>query len=135
MHKENLFNMSMLLVRLLVGGIFASHGAQKLFGMFNGIGLEGTSRMVEGLGFPNPYLTAGIWGGIEFVGGIFLILGILVRFSSSLLVLTVLVMLWKTTLAHGFFVFEGGLEHHILVIAACIPLMFLGGGTWSVWDA
>ena len=134
MKKENLVNLSMLLVRLLIGSVFIAHGAQKLFGMFNGIGLEGTARIVEGLGFSVPYITAGIWGGIEFVGGVFLILGILVKFSSAAIALTLLVRMWKINLMYGFFIHDGGVEYNILVIAACIPLMLIGGGAWSVWD-
>lgn len=135
MKKENLINMSMLLVRILIGSVFMAHGAQKLFGMFNGIGLEGTARIVEGLGFQNPYIIGGIWGGIEFVGGVFLILGILVRFSAASIALTMFVRMWKINMIYGFFIHDGGIEYNILVIAACIPLILVGGGAWSVWDA
>jgi putative oxidoreductase len=134
MKKENLFNLSMFLVRVLTGSIFAAHGLQKLFGMFNGIGLEGTSRIVEGLGFPHPFVVAGIWGSIEFVGGVFIILGILARLSAASIVLTMVIRMWKINLMYGFFIHDGGVEYNILVIAACLPMIFLGGGAWSVWD-
>jgi putative oxidoreductase len=135
MKSDDHLNIAMLIIRVLVGGTFVAHGAQKLFGMFNGIGLEGTARIVEGLGFPNPYISAGIWGGVEFIGGIFLILGILARFSAGAIALTMLVRMWKINLMYGFFVHDGGVEYNVIVIAACIPLMFMGGGAWSVWDA
>lgn len=134
MRKENFINLSMLLMRLLIGSVFVAHGSQKLFGMFNGIGLEGTARIVEGLGFSYSYLTAGIWGGIEFIGGIFLILGILVRFSAAAIAMTMLVRMWKINLMYGFFIHNGGVEYNILVISSCLPLILIGGGAWSVWD-
>ena len=95
MDKNKFFNLSMFTLRIVVGFIFAAHGAQKLFGMFGGVGLEGTVKMVEGISFLNPYLVAVIWAVIELVGGIFLIFGILARWSALLIMLTVLIHLWK----------------------------------------
>ena len=39
-----------LVVRLGQGSLLAGHGAQKLFGLFGGPGLEGTSGFMEMLG-------------------------------------------------------------------------------------
>ena len=134
MKRENLLNLSMFILRIIIGVIFAAHGAQKLFGMFNGIGIEGTIKIIEGLGWGNPYLFAVAWGCIEFIGGIFLIFGILARWSAVGIVLTMIIRLWKINLAYGFFIQEGGIEYNLLVIGACVPLILLGGGSWSVWD-
>jgi putative oxidoreductase len=134
MKNENLFNLSMLILRIVIGVIFVAHGAQKLFGTFDGIGLEGTAKMVEGLGFGNAYPIAVVWACIEFVGGIFLILGILARCSAFAIALTMLIRLWKINLMYGFFIENGGIEYGLLIIGACIPLIFMGGGSWSVWD-
>lgn len=134
MKNENLFNLSMLILRIVIGVIFVAHGAQKLFGTFDGIGLEGTAKMVEGLGFGNAYPIAVVWACIEFIGGIFLILGILARCSAFAIALTMLVRLWKINLMYGFFIQNGGIEYGLLIIGACIPLIFMGGGSWSVWD-
>ncbi|MFC1570248.1 DoxX family protein [Candidatus Omnitrophota bacterium] len=134
MKRESLLDLSMFILRLIIGAIFIAHGAQKLFGMFNGIGIEGTTKIIEGLGWPEPYLVAVAWGCIEFVGGIFLAFGILARWAAVAIVLTMLVRLWEINLAYGFFVQEGGIEYNLLVIGACVPLILLGGGSWSVWD-
>ena len=42
-------DLARLLVRLVVGGLVAGHGAQKLFGWFGGPGPEGTAGMMEQL--------------------------------------------------------------------------------------
>ena len=134
MNKENLLNLSLFTLRIVIGAIFMIYGAQKLFGMFGGIGLEGTAKMVEGMGLVNPDLLAVIWACIEFVGGIFLIFGILARLSAVAIVFTVFVSLWKINLIYGFFIHSGGVEYNLLIIGACVPLILLGGGSWSVWD-
>lgn len=134
MKRETFLDLSMFILRLIIGAIFIAHGSQKLFGMFNGIGIEGTTKIIEGLGWPNPDLTAIVWGCIEFIGGICLTFGIIARWAAVTIVLTMLVRLWEINLAYGFFVQEGGIEYNLLVIGACVPLMLLGGGSWSVWD-
>jgi putative oxidoreductase len=37
-------------LRVVLEGLLAGHGAQKRFGSFNGLGLEGTSGFMEMLG-------------------------------------------------------------------------------------
>lgn len=134
MNRETLFNLSMMTLRSIIGVIFLIYGLQKLFGMFDGIGLAATAKMVEGLGLSNAYIVAFIWASIEFIGGIFLIFGIFARWAAISIVFTMLVRLWKINLLYGFFVQDGGVEYNILVIGACIPIILLGGGSWSVWD-
>lgn len=135
MKQENSLNLSMLILRFVLGVIFMAHGAQKLFGMFNGIGLEGTARMIEGLGInKNVHFFALLWAYTEFIGGIFVMLGILARWSAGALGIIVLTRLWKISLVYGFFVKGGGIEYDILILGACIPIILMGGGSWSVWD-
>jgi len=134
MKKENLLNFSMLTLRVIIGTIFVVHGAQKLFGMFDGIGIEGTARMMEGLGMSQPCLIASVWGYVEFIGGICLILGILARWSAVAIIITVFIQLWKVNFIYGFFIQNSDIEYNLLVIGACVPIILLGGGSWSVWD-
>ncbi|MBU0570943.1 MAG: DoxX family protein, partial [Candidatus Omnitrophica bacterium] len=81
-----------------------------------------------------PHSIALIWSCIEFVGGIFLVFGILARYSAVLIISIMLVSIWKINLVYGFFLQNGGFEYNLLIIAACIPLVCIGGGSWSVWD-
>ena len=46
-----MFDVGILVIRVLFGVAIAAHGAQKLFGWFGGYGLKGTGGFFEGLGF------------------------------------------------------------------------------------
>src|SRR5213076_2549117 len=87
-------NVSLLVVRVIVGLIFAAHGAQKLFGAFGGPGLEAMVQpppnVMGPLGYP---VTIG-----EFFGGLGLIVGFLSRFSAASLIV---IMLGAIGLVHG----------------------------------
>ena len=50
----------LLLIRVVLGGIMAAHGAQKLFGWFGGHGLAGTAGWLETMGMrPGPMQARG----------------------------------------------------------------------------
>src|SRR5665213_371156 len=66
----------LLIVRLVIGLGFASHGAQKLFGWFGGYGLAGTGGFFESIGFKPGKLFAGAAGASELIGGLLLALGL-----------------------------------------------------------
>ena len=134
MKKETLINVSMLVLRLILGGIMLIHGAQKLFGMFGGMGLDGTSKIVESLGFGIPHIMAIAWASIEFLGGLFLVFGILVRAAAIMIVLVLLLGFWKVSMVYGTFTYGIEFEYHVLMLGACIPFILIGGGSWSVWD-
>jgi uncharacterized membrane protein YphA (DoxX/SURF4 family) len=48
----------LLLIRVVLGGIMAAHGAQKLFGWFGGHGLAGTRGWLDTMGFTPARLHA-----------------------------------------------------------------------------
>src|SRR5205085_11954137 len=58
--------------------IFAAHGSQKLFGAFEGPGLQRMVEMMGPMGYP---VTIG-----EFFGGLGLVVGFLCRFSAASLI-------------------------------------------------
>src|SRR3954454_2861087 len=58
------------IVRLAQGSLMAGHGAQKLFGWFNGPGLEGTSGFMEMLGLRPGRPWALMAGLSDFGGGV-----------------------------------------------------------------
>jgi putative oxidoreductase len=67
----------LLALRVVVGGLLAGHGAQKLFGAFEGPGMAGTQQMVARTGLHPPDVRALAAGGSEFGGGMLTALGLL----------------------------------------------------------
>src|SRR3954453_22559050 len=64
------------LMRILIGGLFVGHGAQKLFGWFGGHGLEGTGQVFESVGDEPGKKSAAAAGLAEAGGGTLLALGL-----------------------------------------------------------
>ena len=134
MDNKKLFDLSMFVLRLILGCLFFVDGAQKLFGMFNGLGLEGTYKIVEGLGFSHSYLVGLLWGIIEFVGGMFLVLGVFSRVAAMSVLITVLIYTLRIFISYGYILQNDRLEYMLLIIAGTVPVILLGGGSWSIWD-
>jgi putative oxidoreductase len=70
-------DLAALILRAVQGALLAGHGAQKLFGWFNGPGLQGTSGFMEMLGLRPGRPWAVLAGLSEFGGGVLTVLGLL----------------------------------------------------------
>lgn len=121
-----------LALRIPVGIIFAAHGAQKLFGWFGGYGLEGTGQFFGSVGLNPGYLMALLAGTAEFLGGLALILGLLVRPAAAALAFAMLIAIFAVHIGNGFFMDKGGYEYALALFAASLSLVFSGGGRFSV---
>jgi putative oxidoreductase len=119
-------DISLLVLRVVVGVIFAAHGAQKLFGVAGGPGL---TKFVEMMGGgPLPYLVA--IG--EFFGGIGMIFGFLSRFSAAA---NIVIMIGAIAMVHGkngFFLDKGGFEYNLALIGLMVPILLCGPGQFSI---
>jgi putative oxidoreductase len=119
---------SLLLVRVIVGVIFAAHGAQKLFGVWGGKGLAATvAAPPDGLGPIGYLVTIG-----EFFGGLGLIFGFLTRFSAASLIV---IMIGAIAMVHGkngFFQSDGGFEYNLALIGLLLPILLAGPGRLSI---
>jgi putative oxidoreductase len=118
-------------LRVGAGVIFAAHGAQKLFGWFGGYGLEGTAGWMASIGLEPGLLMATMAGGAEFIGGLFLIAGLLVRPAALVLAITMLVAIATVHLQNGFFLADNGYEFGLVLLAVSIGLVFRGAGSLS----
>jgi putative oxidoreductase len=117
-------DVSLLLMRVIVGIIFAAHGAQKLFGAFGGPGLAEVVKMMGPLGY---LVTIG-----EFFGGLGLIVGFLCRFSAASLIV---IMIGAIAMVHGkngFFLDKGGFEYNLALIGLLAPILLAGPGKFSI---
>jgi putative oxidoreductase len=117
-------DVSLLILRVIVGIIFAAHGAQKLFGAFEGPGL---AKIVEMMGPIGYLVTIG-----EFFGGLGLIVGFLTRFSAASLIV---IMLGAIALVHGkngFFLDKQGFEYNLALIGLLAPILLAGPGRYAI---
>jgi putative oxidoreductase len=124
-HDRTTVDVSLLLVRVIVGVIFAAHGAQKLFGAFDGPGLVKTVEMFGG--GPLGYLvTIG-----EFFGGLGLIVGFLTRFSAASLIVIMIGAIATVHWQGGFFA-PKGFEYNLALIGLLLPVLLCGPGRFSI---
>lgn len=121
-----------LILRITTGMTFAAHGAQKLFGVLGGYGLEGTGQWMESVGLSPGYLMALLVGSAEFFGGLALIFGLLVRPSALVLAVTMLVAIVTVHLDKGFFMANNGYEFALALLTMCVALALSGGGRFSL---
>ncbi len=121
-----------LSLRIALGVIFMAHGSQKAFGLFGGPGVEGFSRMLAGLGFSPPIFWSYVGACTELIGGTCLLLGLFTKTAASFILIFMIVATLKVHLKKGLFMSAGGFEYNLLIIAACIALLILGGGNLSI---
>ena len=121
-----------LALRLPVGIVFAAHGAQKLFGLFGGYGLEGTGQWMDSIGIHPGYLMALLAGSAEFFGGLALLFGLLVRPAAAALAVTMIVAIFSVHIDKGLFVANNGYEYALALLAVTVALLISGAGRLSV---
>jgi putative oxidoreductase len=117
-------DLSLLILRVIVGLIFTVHGAQKLLGVWGGSGLVDTVEKMGPLGYP---VTIG-----EFFGGLGLIVGFLTRFSAASLIV---IMFGAIAMVHGkngLLLSDGGFEYNLALIGLLAPILLAGPGRFSI---
>ncbi len=119
-------------LRLGAGVIFVAHGAQKMFGWFGGYGLQGTGQWMASIGLEPGVLMAAMAGGAEFLGGIALILGLLLRPAAAVLAATMVVAIVSVHLPNGLFLANNGYEFGLALLAVSVSLAIRGAGSASV---
>lgn len=122
----------MALLRIVAGLTFFAHGAQKLFGWFDGVGLDSMAQWMESIAITPGYLFAALAGGAEFIGGLALVFGLLVRPAALSLLITMLVALFAVHWGNGFFLKNNGFEYALVLAFVSLALLIEGAGRWSL---
>jgi putative oxidoreductase len=120
------------MLRGTIGTLFMGHGAQKLWGMFGGHGIEGTGGFFESLGLRPGERHARAAGVAEFGGGLLLALGALTPLASTVISSAMITAIRKAHIKQGPWAAEGGYEYNLVLIAACTALAEVGPGRPSV---
>lgn len=120
-----------LILRVVVGVTFLMHGAQKLFGMFGGGGITGTTGFLMQVGVPFPEIFAYILACTEFFGGLGVLLGAFTQIFAFLLAIVMLVAILMVHWGHGFFA-PNGFEFPFVLGGACLALVCTGCSKWGL---
>lgn len=131
-------SLSLLLLRLPLGLIFAAHGSQKLLGLFGGQGLTATLKnFEEHMGIPPILTLLAILA--EFGGGLGVLCGFLTRLSAAGIAATMAVAIYKVHMVNGFFMNSScapgrghGIEYNIALLGMALALVVSGGGQWAI---
>ena len=121
-----------LLLRIVVGLIFAGHGSQKLFGWFGGGGPQGTAAFFSSIGYRMPTAMTLVAGLSELGGGLLLAAGFLTPLASLLLAIVMLNAIATVVWPKGLL---GGYEFELTLLTVVIALAATGPGEISLDDA
>jgi putative oxidoreductase len=124
--------LGLLLIRLVIGGTLAAHGAQKLFGWFGGYGIAGTGGWLESMGFRPGKLHATVSGLSEFGGGLLLAAGLLTPLGAAAIAGVMLVAVATVHVGNGFFNGANGYEFNLVLAVGALALAFTGAGDLSL---
>ena len=122
--RQQLIDITVLLLRIVVGIIFIQVAGLKLFGWFGGIPPNGGAAPVMSQAY--------IGGLLEIVGGILIILGLFTRVVAFILAGEMAVAYWQFHFPHGNWPIQ---NHGEPAVLSCFIFLFLfayGAGQFSV---
>lgn len=126
-------NAGLLIIRLVVGLLFAGHGAQKLFGWFGGYGIKGTAGWMESIGI-KPGVAAVVLAGLgELVGGLLFAAGVFLPVAAVLMIGTMLVAIIKVHGKGGLWSTNNGYEYNLVLIAIALGVALIGAGDYRLF--
>jgi putative oxidoreductase len=126
---ESRFDVSLLLLRLVLGIVFVYHGGQKLFGWFGGPGMHGfASHMPAHLPLAVAYLVA--IG--EFFGGLGVLVGLLTRVAAIGPIASMAGAVALVHMKNGFSMQHQGIEFPLTLLVVAIAIALMGPGRYSL---
>ncbi|MFC4946376.1 DoxX family protein [Pseudonocardia sp. GCM10023141] len=124
-------DLGLLLLRFGIGAVFFGHGAQKVFGLWGGIGIDGFARALDSSGFNQSVTLSWVTGLTELIGGAFVVLGVLTPLAATGL-LAVMIPTVIVNVGAGWFVGPGaainGVEYNVALGLAAAAIIFTGPG-------
>jgi putative oxidoreductase len=125
-------HLGLLILRIVVGLLFVGHGAQKLFGIWGGHGLQGTAGFFDAIGLKPGRFHATAAGLMEFAGGALLALGLFTPFAAAALIAVMTAAVISVHFRKGLWSTEGGYEYNLVLASAAFALSAIGAGNWSL---
>jgi putative oxidoreductase len=127
-----MLQLGLLILRLAVGLTVAAHGAQKLFGWWEGPRISGFSGGLQRMGLQPARPFAVLAALAEFVGGLLIALGFLYPIGPLVVIGNLIVAIALVHWAKGFFNQKGGYEFPLVLIGAALALSITGPGAYSL---
>jgi putative oxidoreductase len=127
-----MLDLALLTLRAAPGSLLAGHGAQKVLGLFEGPGPEGTRGFMRALRMRPPEIWAHLAGLTELVGGSLTALGALYPIGP---LVSIGPMVIATTTAHWgkpIWATRGGAELPVVNMSVFAALAMTGPGRYSV---
>jgi len=124
-------NLGLLATRVVLGGYLAVHGAQKLFGAFEGPGLDAVSGGFEGMGLRPGRAMATLAGASELGGGVLTAAG-LADPLGPLAIAGTMVVASAVHRKAGPLSAKGGYELPLTNLAAAVALIASGPGRFRL---
>lgn len=124
--------LALLVLRGMLGAVFVAHGGQKLFGWFGGDGFAAEVTSMRELGLEPATLMALAAGTSELAGGILVLIGLLTPLGALAITGVMIGAIAVDAWPNGFFVYNGGFEYNLVLIAICAALALTGAGHYSV---
>jgi putative oxidoreductase len=118
-------DLSLLVLRLAVGGVMLAHGWNHVF---RGGKIAGTGRWFESLGMRPGWLHAWTASLTELVAGALLVLGLFTPLAGAAVVGVMLVAWITNHRKNGFFVFRPGEGWEYVMTLTAAGLLFCGAG-------
>jgi putative oxidoreductase len=128
-------DLALLALRVVVGVLFAGHGAQKLFGVFGGGGLDGTAGMFDNIGLRPASLHARVAGTAEFLGGLLIAFGLFTPFAAAAVIGVMAAAIATVHAPNGLWNTNKGYEYNLVLVAVAFALSGVGPGAWSLDNA
>ena len=121
-----------LVTRVVLGGLFFGHGAQKLFGWFGGFCPDGTGGWLESLGVKPGKQNAMAAGASEMGGGALLAAGLATPAAAAAIIGVMATAIRTVHQPNGPWVTENGWEYPAVIIATVLAITEAGPGPVSL---
>jgi putative oxidoreductase len=128
----------LLFLRVVVGLVFFAHGAQKLFGWWEGPGLQGTKGWLGSMGFRMPGQMA-LLVAVSEASGLLFAAGFLTPVPALLMASAMVVAIGSVHWRNGFWNAGQGYEFNLVLLAVPVAVAATGPGRFSIdralkWD-
>src|SRR6201988_4617054 len=125
----NVYDVGLLILRLVLGLTLAAHGFNKFFG---GGRIPGTARWFESIGMKYGTFQAVVAASTEVSAGLGLAAGLLTPIPAAGFVALMFVASWTVHRPNGFFIVKEGWEYNLVLAVSAVAVATIGPGRLSL---